>query len=121
MNAVLTAERYIGPGITANALQRLPSNDFAAIVAGTGTLAAVGTTYVLPAAGFCAAGIKAGSFAAGVQASIYGAAIPAGSIVATLQSWGATVAFAGTLGAAAVPVGAVVASGTYFAVKALRG
>ncbi|KIW89378.1 uncharacterized protein Z519_10232 [Cladophialophora bantiana CBS 173.52] len=105
MNVVLTAKSYAGP----------------AIAAGTGTLAAIGTTYVLPAIGFCATGVKAGSIAAGVQASLYGATVPAGGIFATLQSWGATGALAGTLGAAALPVGIVVAGGTYLTAKALGG
>lgn len=56
-----------------------------------------------------------------MQASIYGAAVPAGGTFATLQSWGATGALAGTLGAAALPVGAVVAGVTYLTAKGLRG
>ncbi|EXJ82348.1 hypothetical protein A1O3_06161 [Capronia epimyces CBS 606.96] len=105
MNAVRTVKSYAGP----------------AIATGAGTVAAVGTTYVLPAIGFCATGVKAGSIAAGVQASLYGAAVPAGGIFATLQSWGATGALAGTLGVAAWPVGIVVAGGTYLATYALQG
>ena len=97
------------------------SNAFSAIAAGAGTIAAIGTTYILPAAGFCAAGIKSGSIAAGVQAAVYGGSIPAGGPFAALQSWGATGALAGTLGVAAVPVGIAVAGGTYFASKALGG
>ena len=92
-----------------------------AIAASIGTIAAIGTTYILPAVGFCAAGLQAGSIAAGVQASVHGAAVPAGGIFATLQSWGATGAMAGTLGAAAVPVGIVVAGGTYLTRKMLGG
>ncbi|KAI9870136.1 MAG: hypothetical protein M1823_008841, partial [Watsoniomyces obsoletus] len=65
-----------------------------AIAASTGALGAIGTTHILPAVGFGAAGIKAGSIAAGVQASLYGAAVPAGSVFATLQSWGMTGALA---------------------------
>ena len=80
-------------------------------------MAAIGTTYVLPAVGFCATGVKAGSLAAAVQASVYGAVIPAGSIFATLQSWGATGAMTGVLGAAAIPLGVVVAGGTYIVGK----
>lgn len=103
MNAILAAKSYASP----------------ALVAGAGTLAAISTTYILPAAGFCAAGVKAGSVAAGVQAAVYGASVPAGSIFATLQSWGATGALTGTLGAAALPVGIAVGGGTYLACKAL--
>lgn len=76
---------------------------------------------MLPTVGFCAAGVKAGSIAAGVQAFFYGAAVPAGGIFATLQSGGATGALAGTLGAAAVPVGMTVAGGTYLIGKMLGG
>ena len=54
-----------------------------------------------------------------MQAAVYGASVPAGGIFATLQSWGATGALAGTLGAAALPVGIAVAGGTYLAGKAL--
>ena len=80
----------------------------------------IGTTHILPAVGFCATGVKAGSIAAGVQAAFYGAVVPAGSTFATMQSLGATGALAGTLGAAAFPVGAIVAGGTYYVVgKAL--
>ena len=93
----------------------------AAIAAGTSTLAAIGKTYILPALGFCVAGVKAGSVAAGVQASVYGTTIPAGGMFATLQSWDTTGALAGTLGAAALPVGIAVAGGTYLAGKALGG
>lgn len=75
---------------------------------------------MLSAVGFRAAGVKAGSIAAGVQASVYGAAVPAGSMFATLQSWGVTGALTDTLGAAALPVGIVVVAGTYLAGKALR-
>jgi hypothetical protein len=91
------------------------------VAASAGTLAAIGTTYILPSVGFCAAGVKAGSIAAGVQAALYGAAVPAGGTFATLQSWGATGALAGTLGAAALPVGIMVAGGTYLTAKALGG
>ena len=92
-----------------------------AIAAGTGTAAAIATTDVLPAIGFCAAGVKAGSAAAIVQATVYGGAIPAGSTFAALQSWGATGALAGTLGAAALPVGLVVGAGTYAVTKLING
>ena len=54
-----------------------------------------------------------------MQAFVYGAAVPAGGMFATLQSWGATGALAGTLGPAAVPVGIVVAGGTYLTGKML--
>ena len=76
---------------------------------------------MLPTVGFCAAGVKAGSLATGAQACVYGAAVPAGGIFATLQSWGATGALAGTLGAAALPVRIVIASGTYLTGKAPGG
>lgn len=56
-----------------------------------------------------------------MQASVYGAAVPAGSVFAALQSYGATGALAGTLGVAALPVGIVVAGGTYLARKAITG
>ena len=114
MNVALTAKSYAGPGILSLSLRpsvplSLSRHHFnfhltpkLAIAAGTGTLAAIGTTYVLPAVGFCAAGVKAGSVAAGVQASVYGAAVPAGSIFATLQSWGTTKALTGTLGAVSI-------------------
>ncbi|MCJ1479359.1 hypothetical protein MMC13_008044 [Lambiella insularis] len=103
MNAILGVKGYAG----------------SAVDTGAGIIAAIGTTYILPAAGFCAAGVKAGSVAAGVQAAVYGASVPAGSIFATLQSWGATGALAGTLGAAALPIGITAAGGTYLARKAL--
>lgn len=90
-----------------------------AISVSTGAVAAIGTTYVLPVVGFCTAGVKAGSVAAGVQAAVYGGSVPAGSAFATLQSWGATGAIAGTLGVAALPVGIAVGGGTYLVCKAL--
>ncbi|KIW65523.1 hypothetical protein PV04_07778 [Phialophora macrospora] len=122
MNAVVAARNYVGPGNhPSHDSCRHLSDASSAIAAGSGTLAAIGTTYVLPAVGFCAAGVKSGSIAAGVQSAIYGGSVPAGSMFATLQSWGATGALAGTLGVAAVPVGIVVAGGTYLAGKALRG
>lgn len=93
---------------------------FPAVAATTGTIAAVGTTYLLPAVGFCAAGTKTASIAAGFQAAVYGGSIPAGGAFATLQSWGATGALAGILGVAAVPIGIAVAGGTYLASTALR-
>ena len=117
---LLLSQRTRSRQLTATPVQVL-SDAFTAIAAGTGTLAAIGTTYVLPAVGFCAAGVKAGSIAAVVQASVYGAAVPAGGVFATLKSWGATGALAGTLGAAALPVGIVVAGGTYLTGKMLGG
>lgn len=115
----MAAKSYAGPGISL-ASTYVIADKFLAVAAGTGTLAAIGTTYVLPIAGFCAGGIQAGSVAAAVQASVYGGAIPAGSMFAAMQSWGATGAISGVLGAAALPVGIVVAGGTYVAAKALR-
>lgn len=56
-----------------------------------------------------------------MQASVYGAAIPGGGLFATLQSWGATGALAGTFGAVALLVGLIVAGGTYGVAKALGG
>jgi hypothetical protein len=120
MNAIFAAKSYAGPGnLHFRCYPESCLTSSLAVVAGAVTLAAIGTTYILPAVGFCAAGVKAGSVAAGVQATVYGASIPAGSIFATLQSWGATGALAGTLGAAALPVGIAVAGGTYLAQKAI--
>ena len=76
MDVILRAKSYAGPGTVSSS------------VAGIGTLAAIGPTYVLCAAGFCAAGIKSGSIAAGVQSAVYGGSVRAGGIFATLQSWG---------------------------------
>lgn len=121
MNAILSVKNYANPGACLHIIIWSLSDAYSAIAAGTGTLAAFGTAYVLPTLGFCATGVQAGSMAAGVQASVYGAAIPAGGIFATLQSWGATGALAGTLGAAALPVGLIVAGGTYVAATALGG
>lgn len=121
MISIHAAMRYSGQGT----IYLFPNyanyqlNPCAAIAAGAGTLAALGTTYILPVAGFGAAGIKAGSIAAGVQATVYGASVPAGGVFATLQSAGVTGALAGTLGVAAVPVGIVVAGGAYVVSKKL--
>lgn len=77
-------KNYPNPGTCLHISIWSLSDAYSAIAAGTGTLAAIGTTYVLPTVGFCAGGVQAGSIAAGVQASVYGAAIPARGIFATL-------------------------------------
>ena len=70
MNVVLLARSYAGPGIGSLVSSQLLSDAFTAIATGTGTLAAIGTTYILPAVGFGAAGVKVGFIAAAVQASV---------------------------------------------------
>ena len=59
-------------------------------------MSTIGTGAAVTAAGFTAGGVVAGSIAAGMQASI--GAVQAGSAFATLQSMGATGAFAGPAG-----------------------
>lgn len=98
---------------------RFLSDVCSAIAASAGTLAAIGTAYILPCVGFCAAGVMAGSVAAGIQASFYGANVPAGGAFASLQSWGTMGALTGPFGAFEMPVGIAVACGTYIMGKKL--
>lgn len=82
-------------------------------------MAAIGTTYVLPAIGFCATDVQAGSIAASVQSVVFGAIIPAGGTFAALQSLGATGALECPFGAATPPIGIIVGGGTYLIGRAL--
>ncbi|EJT96621.1 hypothetical protein DACRYDRAFT_25571 [Dacryopinax primogenitus] len=63
-----------------------------------GSVVVCATPLLLPVVGFGAAGVTSGSLAAGIQAALYGSTVPAGSLFALAQSFGA----GGALGAQAV-------------------